>query len=48
MRLLPEDWMEEILSKWQFKIQMENLSMPFESDTKIDDDILKKRTWNKQ
>ena len=37
----------EILSKWQFKIQNGELVYAFESDTKIDDDILKKRTWNK-
>ena len=32
----------EILSKWQFKIQNGELVYAFESDTKIDDDILKK------
>ena len=31
----------EILSKWQFKIQNGELVYAFESDTKIDDDILK-------
>ena len=32
----------EILSKWQFKIQNGELVYAFESDTKIDDDVLKK------
>ena len=32
----------EILSKWQFKVQNGELVYAFESDTKIDDDILKK------
>ena len=34
--------MERLLSKWQFKIQNGELVYAFESDTKIDDDILKK------
>lgn len=42
MRLLPEKLDGEILSKWQFKIQNGELVYAFESDTKIDDDILKK------
>lgn len=32
----------EILSKWQYKIKNGKMIYEFESDTKIDDDILKK------
>lgn len=36
----------EIISKWQFKIKNGKMVYAFESDTKIDDDILKKELGN--
>lgn len=36
----------EILSKWQYKIRGGNMIYAFESDTKIDDDILKEELGN--
>ena len=38
----------EILSKWQYKIRGGKMIYEFESDVKIDDDILKAGTWRQQ
>ncbi len=35
----------EITSKWQYKIQRGNMIYDFESDTKIDDEILGAGAW---